>query len=135
MHTVNLNNTKSSNLISATSVRNTALNQLSDIDPASANNNTQEIFYHNPSYMRIVQDPYPPINCSPDIFDPTTSCYSNQISMADFINIDEGGNTAEIKQESGMFHEGNLRFLKWAVVAFLDDLLRPCFQAIVVVTK
>jgi len=128
MHTANLNNAKSSSLISTTSATNTAVNQ-------SSNNNTQEIFYHNPSYMRIVQDPYPPLNCSPDIFDPTTSCYSNQISMVDFINIDEGENTAEIKQESGMFHEDNLRFLKWAVVAFLDDLLRPCFQAIVVVTQ
>ncbi len=105
MHTANLNNAKSSSLISTTSATNTAVNQ-------SSNNNTQEIFYHNPSYMRIVQDPYPPLNCSPDIFDPTTSCYSNQISMVDFINIDEGENTAEIKQESGMFHEDNLRFLK-----------------------
>ncbi len=51
--------------------------------------NEKSQIQHNSQYLTIVQDPYPPINCSPDIFDPQNSCFSNQISMMDCINVED----------------------------------------------
>ncbi len=119
MHTMEYNNSNQAALTFATSASNSDGLQLNNVDSANIEtcNNRQDLFYHNPSFLRIVQDPYPPINCSPEIFDPTTSCFSNQISMVDFINMDEiigveGISTPEIKQEGGFHHEERLRFLK-----------------------
>lgn len=58
-----------------------------------SNNNASNFIINNdqmmnPQFLTIVQDPYPDINCSPDdIFDPTASCISNQMSLTDYQDI------------------------------------------------
>jgi hypothetical protein len=61
-----------------------------------------------PQFLTIVQDPYPDINCSPDeMFNPSASCISNQMSLSDCIRVDHH----EIKQEDTYFFNDHLNLL------------------------
>jgi hypothetical protein len=52
------------------------------------NNNSS--IYTNQQFLTITQDPYPPINCSPDFYDSTDgNSFSASMSMIDCIDMNE----------------------------------------------
>jgi hypothetical protein len=69
----------------------------------------------NQQYLCIVQDPYPPLNCSPDFYDSTDSTnFAAQMSMIDCIDMNEFESTLstnEIKKEN-LFEENTKKIDK-----------------------
>jgi len=67
----------------------TDLNNNNNINNNIVGNNNSSI-YTNQQFLTITQDPYPPINCSPDFYDSTDgNSFSASMSMIDCIDMNE----------------------------------------------
>lgn len=68
--------------------------------------------FQNQQYLTIIQDPYPPLNCSPEFYDSADgNNFTTQMSMMDCIDMNELDNSFtkeinDIKKEH-LFEDNN----------------------------